>query len=103
MIAYSISQRTRESGIRVARSAGNWRGYSCATGLQLTAAGVVCGLGASVALTRLMSSLLFEVRRFDPVTCGAVPIGLVAAAALASGGIDRSLTVKHFLSHDQRE
>lgn len=53
-------------------------------GSQLTAAGVVCGLGASVALTRLMSSLLFEVSRFDPITYGAVAVGLVAAAALAS-------------------
>jgi ABC-type lipoprotein release transport system permease subunit len=39
---------------------------------------------AAIALTRLMSSLLFEVSPVDPVTYGAVAIGLVAAAALAS-------------------
>ena len=53
-------------------------------GLLLTAAGVACGLGVAIALTRLMSSLLFEVSPVDPVTYGAVAIGLVAAAALAS-------------------
>jgi predicted permease len=86
VIAYSVSQRTREIGIRVALGAqhGQLAGMFVRHGLLLTAAGVVCGLVASIALTRLMSSLLFEVSRFDPVTYGAVAIGLVAAAALAS-------------------
>jgi ABC-type antimicrobial peptide transport system permease subunit len=46
--------------------------------------GVACGLGAAIALTRLMSSLLFEVSPIDPLTYSAVAIGLVLAAALAS-------------------
>ena len=86
VIAYSVSQRTREIGIRVALGAQNQQltGMFVRHGLLLTAAGVICGLVASIALTRLMSSLLFEVSRFDPVTYGAVAIGLVAAATLAS-------------------
>jgi predicted permease len=86
VIAYSVSQRTREIGIRVALGAQRQQlaGMFVRHGLLLTAAGVGCGLIGSIALTRLMSSLLFEVSRFDPVTYGAVAIGLVAAAALAS-------------------
>ena len=86
VIAYSVSQRTREIGIRVALGAQHQQltGMFVRHGLLLTAAGVVCGLVASIALTRLMSSLLFEVSRFDPLTYGAVAIGLVAASALAS-------------------
>ena len=53
-------------------------------GLLLTGIGVACGLAAAMALTRLMSSLLFEVSPIDPVTYGAVSIGLVTAALLAS-------------------
>jgi predicted permease len=86
VIAYSVSQRTREIGIRVALGAQHQElaGMFVRHGLLLTAAGVGCGLIASIALTRLMSSLLFEVSRFDPVTYSAVAIGLVGAAALAS-------------------
>jgi ABC-type antimicrobial peptide transport system permease subunit len=59
VIAYSISRRTREIGIRVALGAQRQQlaGMFVRDGLQLTAAGVVCRLGASIALTRLMSSL----------------------------------------------
>jgi predicted permease len=86
VIAYSVSQRTREIGIRVALGAqhGQLAGMFVRHGLVLTAAGVVCGLGVAIALTRLMSSLLFEVSPVDPLTYGAVAIGLAAAAALAS-------------------
>jgi ABC-type antimicrobial peptide transport system permease subunit len=86
VIAYSVSQRTREIGIRVALGTQHQQltRMFVRYGLLLTAAGVACGLVASIALTRLMSSLLFEVSSFDPVTYIAVAIGLVAAAALAS-------------------
>jgi ABC-type antimicrobial peptide transport system permease subunit len=86
VIAYSVSQRTREIGIRVALGAqhGQLAAMFVRHGLLLTAAGVACGLGAAIALTRLMSSLLFEVSPVDPFTYGAVAVGLVAAAALAS-------------------
>jgi ABC-type antimicrobial peptide transport system permease subunit len=52
--------------------------------LGLTGVGVACGLGAAPVLTRLMSSLLFGVKSIDPVTYGAVSLGLIATAALAS-------------------
>jgi putative ABC transport system permease protein len=86
VIAYSVSQRTREIGIRVALGAQHQQltGMFVRHGMLLTTAGVVCGLAASIALTRLMSSLLFEVSRFDPMTYGTVAIGLAAASALAS-------------------
>jgi predicted permease len=86
VIAYSVSQRTREIGIRVALGAqhGQLAGMFVRHGLLLTAAGVACGLGAAIALTRLMSSLLFEVSAVDPLTYGAVAVGLVVAATLAS-------------------
>ena len=53
-------------------------------GLTLAAIGVICGLAAAAALTRVMSSLLFEVRAIDPFTYGAVSAVLIAAAMLAS-------------------
>lgn len=86
VIAYSVSQRTREIGIRAALGAQNEQlaRMFLRHGLVLTAAGVGCGLAASIALARLMSSILFEVKPFDPLTYIAVAIGLVAAAALAS-------------------
>jgi putative ABC transport system permease protein len=53
-------------------------------GLLLTAIGVACGLAAALALTRLMTALLFEVSALDPVTYAAVSAVLIAAASLAS-------------------
>jgi putative ABC transport system permease protein len=86
VISYSVSQRTREIGIRMALGSPQkevtrlflWHG------LRLSAAGVACGLAGAVASTRLMSSLLFEVSPIDPATYAAVAAGLVFAAALAS-------------------
>jgi ABC-type antimicrobial peptide transport system permease subunit len=86
VISYSVSQRTREIGIRMALGAqqGEVRGMFVRHGLLLTGIGVACGLAAAAALTRLMSSLLFDVSPIDPVTYGAVSIGLATAAMLAS-------------------
>ena len=53
-------------------------------GLRLAGSVGVCGLGAALALTRLMSSLLFDVSPLDPLTYGGVSLGLAAAAFLAS-------------------
>jgi putative ABC transport system permease protein len=52
--------------------------------LLLAGIGLAFGLGGAVALTRLMGSRLFEISTVDPVTYGAVAIGLAGAAALAS-------------------
>ena len=86
VISYSIAQRTREIGIRMALGApgGSVVQMFVRHALALAAIGVGCGLVGAVALTRLMSSLLFGVRAIDPVTYAAVAAGLVAAAFLAS-------------------
>ena len=86
VIAYSVSQRTREIGIRMALGAQQptVTGMFVRHGLLLTCIGVACGLVAAALLMRLMSSLLFNVNPVDPVTYGAVSIGLVATAWLAS-------------------
>ncbi len=86
VIAYSVSQRTREIGIRMALGAQQptVTGMFVRHGLLLTGVGVACGLIAAVLLMRLMSSLLFNVNPVDPVTYGAVSLGLVATAWLAS-------------------
>jgi predicted permease len=86
VIAYSVSQRKREIGIRMALGAQDREvtGMFVRHALLLTGAGVICGLAAAPALTRLMSSLLFGVRSVDPVTYAAVSLGLVATAALAA-------------------
>jgi putative ABC transport system permease protein len=86
VIAYSVSQRTREIGIRMALGAERhvvtrmFVGY----GLRLAAIGLCCGLLAAVGLTRLMTSLLFGISALDPITYGLVCASLVGAAALAS-------------------
>lgn len=86
VIAYVVSQKTREIGIRSALGAerGQLTGMFLRQGLALGAVGVVAGLGAAIALGRLMSSLLFGVGPLDPAAYVAA-LGLVfAAAALAS-------------------
>jgi putative ABC transport system permease protein len=86
VVAYSVSQRTREIGIRMALGAqqNNLTRMFVRQGLVLVGIGVACGLVAAFGVIRLMSSLLFGVRPGDPVTYIAVTIGLVATAAIAS-------------------
>ena len=63
VIAYSVSQRTREIGIRMALGAQRKAlvGMFVRQGLWLTGVGILCGLGTAFAVMRLMSSLLFKV------------------------------------------
>jgi predicted permease len=86
VIAYSVAQRTKEIGIRMALGAQRKEltGMFIREGLWLTGIGVVCGLAAAIAVTRLMSSLLFHVNPVDPITYCVVSVSLVAAAMLAS-------------------
>jgi putative ABC transport system permease protein len=86
VISYSVSQRTREIGIRMALGARQDELTRMFVGhaLRLAAVGVTCGLVAAAGLMRLMSSLLFDVKPFDPVTFAAVSLALIAAATIAS-------------------
>ena len=86
VMSYSVSQRTREIGIRMALGAAQQdvRGMVVRQGLLLAVGGVVIGLVASFALARFVTSLLFGVSGADPVTFLAVPAVLLAVAALAT-------------------
>jgi predicted permease len=86
VIAYSVSQRTREIGIRLALGAqgSEMTRMVVGRGLVLAGIGVAIGLGAATGLTRLMSSLLFGISPLDPTTFLSVPLLLAIAAAVAS-------------------
>jgi ABC-type antimicrobial peptide transport system permease subunit len=86
VIAYAVSQRRREIGIRAALGAqqGELKAMFVRHGLVLAGIGVVIGLGAAAGLTRLMSSLLFGITPLDPLTYLAVPLILVIATVVAS-------------------
>jgi hypothetical protein len=86
VIAYIATQRTREIGIRMAlgAQARDVQRLFLRHGLLLTGAGIVFGVGASLAATRVMSALLFGVGPMDPVTYAAVSAGLAGVALLAT-------------------
>src|SRR5262249_33047464 len=86
VISYAVSTRTREIGIRIALGArtGEVTRMFVRYGVSMGAIGIAAGLGAAVALTRALSSLLFDVAAVDPLPYGAVSLGLLAVAGLAS-------------------
>lgn len=85
VIAYSVTQRTNEIGVRVALGAQRGQVISMVmrNGLMVAASGIAVGLAAALGLTRLMASLLYEVRPTDPATFTVITIALAAAALLA--------------------
>jgi len=85
VISYSVAQRTHEIGIRVAlgASSGQVLKLVLRQGLLLGALGILLGLAGALALTRLMSGLLFGVNATDPATLGAVSLLLAAVALVA--------------------
>ena len=85
VIAYTVSQRTREIGIRMALGAqrSELTSMFLRQGMVLTAIGAACGLAVAFVSMRLMSSILFNVSPVDPLTYAAITVCVLAAACLA--------------------
>ncbi len=103
VIAYSVSARTREIGVRMALGArrGQVAGMVVREALPLAIAGISAGLAAALGLTRLMAVLLYGVKATDPATFAAVAIvlGITAIAAcvgpaLKAASIDPTLALR---------
>jgi putative ABC transport system permease protein len=86
VIAYSVSRRTHEIGIRMAlgAQAADVLRLIIGQGLRLVLIGVALGLVGALALTRMLADLLFDVSPKDPITFAAIPLLLVGVALLAS-------------------
>ena len=86
VIAYSVSQRTQEIGIRMALGASRQDVLRMVVGggLRLAIAGVLIGVALSLAAGRFISTLLFGVRATDPLTFSAVAAALLATAVFAA-------------------
>jgi putative ABC transport system permease protein len=86
VLAYTVTLRTREIGVRVAIGAEpkDVARYIMRGGLILSLAGIGVGTCAALALTRYMSSLIYGVSAFDPLTFVTVPCLLIVVAAVAS-------------------
>ncbi|HTM25288.1 MAG TPA: ABC transporter permease [Vicinamibacterales bacterium] len=86
VLSYSVSQRTREIGIRMALGAQQREVTNMFVryGLRLAAIGIGCGVASALLLMRLLRSLLFDVSPTDPLTYVSVCLGLGAATLLAS-------------------
>ena len=86
VMSYSVAQRTREIGIRMALGAQRKDVLKMAVGqgFKLVLIGVAIGLAAAFVLTRVMTSLLFGVSATDPVTFVAISLVLISVAVLAS-------------------
>lgn len=86
VMAYTVTQRTNEIGIRLALGAarGRVRGMVLGDAAWLAVAGVVAGTGMALALVRLVESLLFGVKAYDAVSLAGAAVLLLAVALLAS-------------------
>jgi putative ABC transport system permease protein len=86
VMSYAVTQRRREIGVRMALGAqkSDVLGLIVLGGLRLALAGVVIGLIGAFALTRFLSSLLFDIQPTDPVTFLSVAVALTGVALLAS-------------------
>jgi ABC-type antimicrobial peptide transport system permease subunit len=86
VIAYSVTQRTREIGVRIALGAepASVRRLVVAGGLRLTALGIAIGLAAAAVSTRVLAHLLYGVTPADPVTYATIAAIVVAIALAAS-------------------
>jgi predicted permease len=86
LMAYSVQLRTQEIGIRMALGAGpqDVRSMVVKQGMRLALFGVFLGVAAALALTRLMASLLYGVKPWDPIAIASVAVLLCAVALLAT-------------------
>jgi putative ABC transport system permease protein len=86
VVAFSVTRRTQEIGIRMSLGAqrGNILRLVLGEGARMAALGVVIGIGASLAITRVMSSLLFGISATDPATFIGVAVLLGGVALIAS-------------------
>ena len=86
VMSYSVAQRTHEVGIRVALGAGRGDVLRLVLGqsLRLTAIGIFAGLAVSMALTRFLATLLFDVKATDPLVFSAMAVTLAAVALFAT-------------------
>ncbi|MEI9814442.1 MAG: FtsX-like permease family protein [Acidobacteriota bacterium] len=85
VLAYTVAQRRREVGIRLALGAepAAVKGMFLRHGLILASTGCALGLVGAVGLSRVMKSLLFGVTPLDPITYAVMPLVLLMAAAAA--------------------
>jgi putative ABC transport system permease protein len=85
VVAYTVSQRTQELGLRMAIGAqrGDVLRLVLGGGMKLALLGIIMGLGAALAAARFVSSMLFQVTPFDPWSYAATAVLLLAVSALA--------------------
>ena len=104
VMAYSVAQRTREIGVRVALGAErrDVMRLVLRRSLALTAVGIAIGIGGAAGVARFLESLLFGLRPLDPATFGAVACTFAAVAMLASyvparraAGVDPLVALRH--------
>ena len=88
VLAYSVSRRTREIGIRMAlgANAGDVLKLVVGEGLVLASIGILAGIACALALTRLLEGLIFGVKATDPWTL-AIGVAVLLGAAVAASAI----------------
>jgi len=86
VLSYVVAERTREIGMRMAlgATAGAVRRLVMSQGARVVLVGLVLGVGAALASTRLLGTLLYDVKAVDPVVFGAMSLVMSAIGLLAS-------------------